>query len=208
MRRRATDRIGSPAPSAPHRVGTSDPTGFTLIELLVVIAIIAILAATIAPNAFRAIEKAQVQKAVLDLKALATAARQYYADTGQWPAPVNSPPFGAGFLTDDDGAGTPVPGWDGPYLERWPSHPWSRQVADQTTYQWDHKDVDASSPGLEWTIEVGLADLPQDRRNYIAGLIDKAVDAGDGPCAGIFRAYCPPGPADWAGWPKYVAATE
>lgn len=39
--------------------------GFTLIELIVVIAIIAILAAIIAPNAFRAIEKANIQKAVI-----------------------------------------------------------------------------------------------------------------------------------------------
>ncbi|NCC82098.1 MAG: prepilin-type N-terminal cleavage/methylation domain-containing protein [Clostridia bacterium] len=34
--------------------------GFTLVELLVVIAIIAILAAVVAPNAFKAIEKSKV----------------------------------------------------------------------------------------------------------------------------------------------------
>ena len=37
--------------------------GFTLIELIVVIAIIAILGAIIAPNAFRAIEKAKMARA-------------------------------------------------------------------------------------------------------------------------------------------------
>ncbi|SHJ08964.1 prepilin-type N-terminal cleavage/methylation domain-containing protein [Desulfofundulus thermosubterraneus] len=36
---------------------------FTLVELLVVIAIISILAAIIAPNAFKAVEKAKVARA-------------------------------------------------------------------------------------------------------------------------------------------------
>ncbi|WP_333870599.1 type II secretion system protein [Desulforamulus putei] len=37
-----------------------DNRGFTLVELLVVIAIIGILAAVIAPNAFKAVEKGKV----------------------------------------------------------------------------------------------------------------------------------------------------
>ena len=57
--------------------------GFTLIELIVVIAIIAILGAIIAPNAFRAIEKANVQKAIIDIKKIASSAMEYSADTGQ-----------------------------------------------------------------------------------------------------------------------------
>jgi general secretion pathway protein G len=182
--------------------------GFTLVELIVVIAIIAILAAIIAPNAFRAIEKANVQKAIRDIKTMASAAMQHYSGTGRWPPPINTPPYGAGFLTNDDGSGNPVAGWDGPYLEKWPYHPWSRESRDATTYQWDHKDVATEVPGLEWTIEIGLSDLSQGRRDYIAGMIDKTLDNEDGPCAGTFRAYCPPGPGHWAGWPKYIAAYE
>jgi len=60
---------------------------FTLIELVVVIAIIAILAAIITPNAFRAIKKAQVSKTVADMKAIKNALLTYYADTGKFPDP-------------------------------------------------------------------------------------------------------------------------
>ena len=61
---------------------------FTLIELLVVIAIIGILAAVIAPNAFRAVEKAKVSHLAQNLGALRTAVLAYYADVGFWPPDV------------------------------------------------------------------------------------------------------------------------
>ena len=182
--------------------------GFTLIELIVVIAVIGILAAITMPNAFKAIQKAKIQKAMKDMKTIAAAAMQHYVDTGRWPPPINNPPYGAGFLTNDDGTGNPLPGWHGPYLELWPFHPWSKESQDATTYQWDHKDVASETAGLEWVIEIGLADLTQERRNYISGIIDKTWDGADGPCAGIFRAYCPPGPSNWAGWPKYIVAPD
>ena len=51
-----------------------DRRGFTLVELLVVIAIIGILAAIIAPNAFKAIEKGKVAAAEADYKAIKAAA--------------------------------------------------------------------------------------------------------------------------------------
>ena len=187
--------------TGPVRKHFSNRAGFTLIELIVVIAIIAILAAIIAPNAYRAIEKAQVQKAIADMKAIGKAALQHYADTGRYPPAVDNPPYGAGFLTNDDGSGNPVPGWDGPYLEQWPSHPWSKKVVDPTTYQWDYKDV--QTDGFDdWTVEIGLGDVNATRRNYIAGMIDKFIDAGDGPCAGLFQGYPPCN--QWATWPKYI----
>lgn len=180
---------------------------FTLIELIVVIAIIAILAAIITPNAFKAIEKAQIQKAVRDMKTIGQAAMQYYTDTGLFPPDVDLPPYGAGFLVNNDGTGNTVEGWDGPYLEKWPAHPWHKGVSDPTTYQWDYTDVDGDGD-REWCVEIGLGDVNNSRRNYIAGLIDQTIDKGDGPCSGGFRAYCPPGPGSWATWPKLIVVDE
>ncbi|MEW6425573.1 MAG: prepilin-type N-terminal cleavage/methylation domain-containing protein [Bacillota bacterium] len=94
-----------------------DNRGFTLVELLVVIAIIGILAAIIAPNAFKAIEKGKVAAAEADYKAIKAAALNYYTDTGTWPA---NEAANTGFVVTDN-----VTGWNGPYLERWPSkNPW------------------------------------------------------------------------------------
>ena len=136
--------------------------GFTLIELLVVIAIIAILAATIAPNAFRAIEKAKIARAMQDAKALRSAALSYYADMGFWP-----PDVGRGC---DPGLTQPLPhypdqaaacaggvsgviplnwqtivaaNWDGPYIEKWPtSTPWGGK------YDWNYWPSGSSRYGV------------------------------------------------------------
>jgi general secretion pathway protein G len=99
--------------------------GFTLIELLVVIAIIAILSAVIAPNAYRAIEKAKVAAMIADYQAVKTGAMSYYSDTGTWPDDgIGEPGLGVTntFLVDGS---PPIPMWDGPYLERWPSPRWA-----------------------------------------------------------------------------------
>jgi general secretion pathway protein G len=92
--------------------------GFTLVELLVVIAIIGILAAVIAPNAFRAVEKGKTAAAESDFKALKSAVLNYYTDTGIWPVTNANDP---GLVTNVAAAA----GWNGPYLERWPArNPW------------------------------------------------------------------------------------
>ncbi len=91
--------------------------GFTLIELIVVIAIIAILAAIVAPNAFKAVEKSRISGVQGDLRTIKTAAMSYYSDTGNWPSNNNY----ASFIANDG-----TPGWNGPYMEKWPVHnPWS-----------------------------------------------------------------------------------
>lgn len=100
--------------------------GFTLVELLVVIAIIGILAAIIAPNAFNAIEKGKVAAAEADYKAIKAAALNYYTDTGVWPVDNiggSSNNNVAHFVGPSTSVN--VNGWNGPYLERWPSkNPW------------------------------------------------------------------------------------
>ncbi len=103
--------------------------GFTLVELLVVIAIIGILAAVVAPNAFKAIEKSKVSAAESDYRAIKTAALTYYSDTGAWPVDTAD---SVGFVTlPTTGTGakqvtsTVNSSWNGPYIERWPSkNPW------------------------------------------------------------------------------------
>jgi general secretion pathway protein G len=110
-------------------------TGFTLIELLVVIAIIAILSAVIAPNAYRAIEKAKIVGTIADYQAVKTAAMSFNADTGTWPADgIGEATFSGtnSFLSDPS---TPIPGWDGPYLEKWPQ---LAKWGGLYTFQWDN----------------------------------------------------------------------
>jgi len=117
--------------------------GFTLIELIVVIAVIGILAAIIAPNAFKAIEKGKIAAAESDYKSIKTGSMSYYADTGQWPADgvtgTTSPnPFMA--------APAGVSGWDGPYLEKFPArNPWGG------AYTWNNDSA------IDWTGD-GTAD--------------------------------------------------
>ncbi|NMB35758.1 MAG: prepilin-type N-terminal cleavage/methylation domain-containing protein [Firmicutes bacterium] len=94
--------------------------GFTLVELITVVAIIAILGAVVTPNILKAIENSRVVAVVSDIKTIKNAALAYYADTGRWPE--NSSGDDPGFLNNQ---GSPVEGWNGPYLESWPQkNPW------------------------------------------------------------------------------------
>lgn len=107
--------------------------GFTLIELLIVIAIITILAAVVAPNAFRAIENSKITKALGDVDTFRKASLAYYADVGKFPidiGPGGDPGFNttsplSGIMTQND-----VLKWQGPYLDMnvsggWlPKNPW------------------------------------------------------------------------------------
>ncbi|MCD5406623.1 MAG: prepilin-type N-terminal cleavage/methylation domain-containing protein [Desulfotomaculum sp.] len=99
--------------------------GFTLVELLVIITIIGVLAAVIAPNVIKAIEKSKVAGATSDYKAIKAATLNFYADTGVWPVDnANAGGANAGFVQN---VGSPPVDcrWNGPYLERWKEkNPW------------------------------------------------------------------------------------
>ncbi len=164
--------------------------GFTLVELLVVIAIIGILAAIIAPNAFNAIDKAKIARAIRDLEAIKTASLSYYSDVGFWPPDVNrgidpgfthpypwnpftgveDPGFANGSTTSPGWTDVVDERWDGPYLEKWPlTHPWG-SVAGSTNVHgevYDYENWPNGGPGdASWYhgIAVSLKELP--RRIY------------------------------------------
>jgi general secretion pathway protein G len=106
---------------------------FTLIELIVVIAIISVLGAIIAPNAFRAIEKAKCTRAISEAKTIQTAAFSYYGDTGIWPTRYRLTDTLNPFITNPN-----VTGWDGPYVEKWLyAHPWAGHIGWDPTIDLD-----------------------------------------------------------------------
>ncbi|ACE84631.1 type II secretion system major pseudopilin GspG [Cellvibrio japonicus] len=64
-----------------HRV----QRGFTLIEIMVVVIIIGLLAGIVVPNVMESLDKANVQKARADFKALQTALKLYRIDNFNYP---------------------------------------------------------------------------------------------------------------------------
>ncbi len=128
--------------------------GFTLVELLVVIAIIGILAAVVAPNAFRAIEKAKISRVKADAKNLRSAALSYYADMGFFPPDVNRG-VDPGLMTKvtsnltTEQIATLNQNWNGPYMDRWPdTTPWGGE------YDWNLWKVRTNRNGHD--VEAGL----------------------------------------------------
>jgi len=152
--------------------------GFTLIELIVVIAIIAILASIVAPNAFRAVEKAKIARATGDMKNIKTAALGYNIDTGSWPllglgGAVRA--SGHGFIDNDDGSGNLVPGWDGPYLEKWYVNPWGATGGFGNKYYWDADYVgDDNGDGIVGEAQVIMFNVPRKS----AQTLDERYDDG------------------------------
>jgi general secretion pathway protein G len=60
-------------------------TGFTLIEIMVVVMILGLLATMVAHNIAEHSHKARLDKAAVDVKQLADAARLYFAEKGRLP---------------------------------------------------------------------------------------------------------------------------
>jgi len=132
---------------------------FTLMEMVVVLAVIAVLAAIIVPNAFQAIEKSKVARAIADIRAIKHAAEMFHSDTGLWPGSqwgdmsaygdhLSPAEYGEGFVTapivhdGDARSQNLVSNWDGPYLQRWSNTPWAMP------YMWDYNNWDSNGDGI------------------------------------------------------------
>ena len=95
--------------------------GFTLMEMIGVMAVIAILAAVATPKIFDAIEDGKANAFVQEANIIKVAAAEFYKDTGRWPRHIPSDANSKShnlMVNDLNGSGKPIPGWDGPYLDR------------------------------------------------------------------------------------------
>ena len=146
--------------------------GFTLVELLVVIAVIAILAAVVTPNVFKAVDKSKVSATIAEYDAIKTAVITYHADTSMWPA------AGGDLVSltsaNKDNNGRVVDSWDGPYLDRFPKeNAWGGKI--------ELLEVGSTTVNTSANINIGdivikLDNLPDDT---IADSLEKQLDKSD-----------------------------
>jgi general secretion pathway protein G len=154
-------------------------SGFTLIELIVVIAIIAVLAAIIAPNAFKAIEKAKISATIADLQAIKTAAMSCYSDTGAWIATCSATttPTCPNSLFIVNSA-TATPGWDGPYLEKWPPQSkWAGVYAYTSSTTAAGLEFNTTAAAERYT---SITNVPQTAYDRIDTQLDGTANAASG----------------------------
>ncbi|GLI58098.1 hypothetical protein PM10SUCC1_36120 [Propionigenium maris DSM 9537] len=152
--------------------------GFTLIELMVVVAVIGFLAAIALPKFTGVVDSGKIAKVEGDLRAIDTAARMHRADTEQWP-PFDSGSWGSSenkssFFENSGG----LPGWKGPYLNKWPKNPLRAGALDggiENEYQLDYWDYAGRNV---FVIEI----YSKDRE--LAKALDRDIDGGDGGTSG------------------------
>ena len=117
--------------------------GFTLIEVMVVVVILGILAAVIVPNIMDEPEKARINKAKQDIRALEEALNRYKLDNYDYPSTEQ----GLESLVTKPG-GTPEPKrWKGPYVKKINEDPWKNpyQYANPGT----HGKIDVFTTGKD-----------------------------------------------------------
>jgi general secretion pathway protein G len=126
--------------------------GFTLVELLVVILIISMLAAFVAPNVFRAGDKAKWDLAKPKMAILETNLERFYIDCGRFPD--DSEGLEALLYSPSDVENV----WNGPYLKK-----------DNLYDPWKNLYIYVTEPGGYYLISYG-ADGMQGGEGYNADI--------------------------------------
>ena len=117
--------------------------GFTLIEVMVVVVILGILAAVVVPNIMDEPEKARINKAKQDIRAIEEALNRYKLDNYDYPSTEQ----GLQALVKKP-TGSPEPKrWKGPYVKKVNTDPW------QNDYEYlnpgTHGKIDVFSGGKD-----------------------------------------------------------
>lgn len=117
--------------------------GFTLIELMLVVIIIGALVAMVLPRLAGRSEQARVSAAQADISSnIATALKLYELDTGSYPVGDQ----GLQALLTKPGN---IKNWNGPYLEKKPLDPWSRDYQYKSPGTHRPQDYDLYSLGKD-----------------------------------------------------------
>jgi general secretion pathway protein G len=117
--------------------------GFTLIELMLVVIIIGALVAMVMPRLTGRSEQARAQAATADVRAnIATALKLYELDNGNFPSTEE----GLNALFNKPASAR---NWNGPYLERKPTDPWSREYRYKCPGEHRPADYDLYSLGKD-----------------------------------------------------------
>jgi general secretion pathway protein G len=133
--------------------------GFTLIEIMVVVVIIGLLAAIVAPNVMRQLDRAMVTRAEADIQSLNGSLKLFRLDHYRYPTEDE----GLAILTGEATAGSDI---DESRLEKviesLPKDPWDRDY--QYRIPGEHGDYDIFSYGADG--EEGGDDLDADIGNW------------------------------------------
>ena len=122
----------------------NDAKGFTLIELMLVVIIIGALVAMVMPRLAGRSEQAKASAAQADISAnIATALKLYELDNGHYPTAEEG---GLNALMTKPSSSN---NWNGPYIEKKPVDPWSREYVYK-------------SPGAHRTYDYDLYSLGRD----------------------------------------------
>ena len=85
-------------------------------EMIGVVAVIAVLASVATPMVFDAIRTARVTSFLTTVSTLRTATAQFYDDTGRLPVHIPSSANDGEQLLFVNSVNSPLPGWNGPYV--------------------------------------------------------------------------------------------